>query len=39
MTSFGAGTAAYVSNRAVRMFSLTGPVTTMPSACRGDATN
>ena len=39
ITNFGDGTAAYVSSSAVCMFSLTGPVMTMPSACLGEATN
>ena len=39
MSSFGAGVASQVSTSAERMFSVTGPVTTTPSAWRGDATN
>src|SRR5262250_3189533 len=39
ITNFGAGTAAYVSSNADRIFSVTGPVITTPSACRGEATN
>ncbi len=39
ITSFGAGIASYVLNSANLMFSVTGPVTTIPSACRGEATN
>lgn len=34
-TMRGSGTASYVSRRACRMFSVTGPVTTRPSAWRG----
>ncbi len=39
MTSRGAGVASQVACSAARMFSETGPVTTMPSAWRGEATN
>jgi len=39
MTIFGAGTAAQVFSRPSRMFRETGPVTSRPSAWRGDATN
>jgi hypothetical protein len=35
----GAGMASYVFNRASRIFLVTGPVTTIPSAWRGDAVN
>jgi len=39
MTMRGAGVASQVASSAVRMLRLTAPVTTMPSAWRGEATN
>ena len=39
MSSLGAGVASQVASSASRMFSVTGPVTTRPSAWRGEATN
>jgi hypothetical protein len=39
MTILGSGTASYVFRSASRMFSLSAPVISRPSAWRGDATN
>ena len=39
MTTFGSGTASHVFRRASRMLAVTGPVTRIPSPCRGDAMN
>src|SRR6266446_2523948 len=38
ITIFGGGTASHVFFKASRMFSVTGPVISRPSACRGEAT-
>lgn len=38
ITTFGSGTASKVSSTAVFIFLDTGPVTTIPSAWRGEAT-